>query len=83
MALNSEFFCYKLKAIIAGFHNDNGKMETHATLQVQISQHCLTIQLGPNHVCVIVSHRRDLSLTELNNIPSLGFDMIIVFPPPF
>ena len=61
MALNSEFFCYKLKAIIAGFHNDNGKMETHATLQVQISQFFLTIQLG---LCVIVSHRRGLALTE-------------------
>ena len=25
-------------------------------------------QLGPNHVCVIVSHRRDLALTLLNFI---------------
>ena len=69
MALNSEFFCYKLKAIIAGFHNDNGKMETHATLQVQISQHCLiTIQVGPNYVCVI----QGLSIEALFFIPLLN-----------
>ena len=33
------------KGNIAKFHNDNGTLETHATLQIQIYQPCLTIQI--------------------------------------